>query len=104
MDRRRPPRPRRGEGRAPPLPRSRAKAGVRLPRLSRATRIAGTIAIVAGLVIGVYRLATRLGRYGDHRCPARARGGPRHDPRSWRWLLWTAIVGGPLVLLEVASS
>jgi hypothetical protein len=75
-----------------------------LPRISRATRLAGTIAIVAGLVIGY--LDSRPG-WDDTAITAVALALAAGlvttiDPR--RWLLWTAIVGGPIVLLEVPPS
>ena len=77
---------------------------MRLPRLSRATRLAGTIAVVAGLVIGV--IDSRPG-YDATAITAvllalSAGVATTLDPR--RWLLWTAIVGGPIVLFEVPSS
>lgn len=77
---------------------------MRLPRLSRATRLAGTIAIVAGLAIGF--VDSRPG-WDDTAITAvllalAAGLASTIDPR--RWLLWTAIVGGPIVLLEVPPS
>ena len=77
---------------------------VRLPRVSRATRIAGTIAIVAGLVIGF--IDSRPG-WNDTAITAvllalAAGIVTTFDPR--RWLLWTAIIGGPIVLLEAPAT
>jgi hypothetical protein len=77
---------------------------MRLPRISRATRMALTIAAVAGLVIGF--IDSRPG-WDDTAITAvllafAAGLVTTLDPR--RWLLWTAIVGGPIVLLEVPST
>lgn len=77
---------------------------MRLPRLPRATRLAGAIAIVAGLGIGY--VDSRPG-WDDTAITvvllALAAGlASTIDPR--RWLVWIAIVGGPLVLLEVSPS
>jgi hypothetical protein len=78
--------------------------GVRRPHISRATKIAGTIAIVAGLVIGF--IDSRPGFDATAITAvllALAAGlATTLDPR--RWLLWTAIVAGPLILLEVPPT
>jgi hypothetical protein len=77
---------------------------VKLPRISRATRIALTISVVAGLVIGF--IDSRPGFDATAITAvllALAAGlATTLDPR--RWLLWTAIVAGPLVVLEVLPS
>jgi len=77
---------------------------LRLPRVSRATRLAAAIAVIAGVAIGF--IDSRPG-WDDTAVTAvllalAAGFASTIDPR--RWLLWTAIVGGPIVLLEVPAS